>query len=76
MSYKVMDWKSKLFDELVSRFTFLATMCIVPLFFVQLTPENERAYIVVTGLVLGGGLGKTIMNGVKAVKNGEAKKEK
>ena len=69
MCYKVMDWKSKLFDELVSRSTVLTAVFLIPLWFVKLTPENERAYIVLAGLALGTGIAKTAANAIK-VKNG------
>jgi len=70
MSYKVMDWKSKLFDELVSRSTFLALAFLTPLFFVDLSAENSKAYIVLAGLSLGTGIAKTVQNTVKARKEG------
>lgn len=72
MAYEVMNWKSKLFDELVSRTTFLIVLFLAVAAFVPLTPENERAYIVLAGLSIGAGTAKTIVNGVKAVKaNGQ-----
>lgn len=65
-----MDWKSKLFDELVSRSTILVGVFLIPLWFVQLSPENERAYIVLAGLALGTGIAKTAANAVKMKRNG------
>lgn len=75
MAYQVMNWKQKIFDELVSRTTFLIVLFLAVVTFIPLTPENERAYIVLAGLSIGAGAAKTIVNGVKAVKNGNSKAE-
>lgn len=61
-----MNWKDKLLDELISRSTFLVVLFLVPLWFVKLTPENERAYIAIAGLSLATGVAKTVANGIKA----------
>ena len=67
--YKVMDWKSKLFDELVSRSVFMSLLFMIPLFLVDLSPENSKAYIVLAGLSIGTGIAKTVQNAIKHAKD-------
>jgi hypothetical protein len=61
-----MDWKMKLMDELVSRTVIMAVVFAVPLFFVQLG-GNEKAYIVLASMAVGGGYVKSIQNTFKSV---------
>lgn len=60
----------KFLDETISRSTFMALLFLIPLFFIDLTPENAKVYQVLAGLCLATGVAKTVQNTMKAKYNG------